>query len=188
MHQKYAEWAKMFRWYYKAFALDVAKYINAGRILDVGCGPGVFMEELSNVFKNAEVYGIDLDMNFCKISRVVCGDARSLPFKNHTFDLITLTYSLHDAGFTSLFEAKRCLKKGGVLAIKDINSEMQPNVKSMLLANLERNVGKEYAERIEKIIRSFPSPDFVAKFVGELFEIHHYRKLLVDFEIIAVVP
>lgn len=102
-------------------------------------------------------------------------------------DLLTLTYSLHDAGFTSLFEVKRCLKRGGVVAIRDINSEMPPNIRSMLLINLERNVGKEYAERIERAIKSFPPPDFVARFVGELFEIHNYRKLPVDFDIIAEV-
>ncbi len=186
MENKYAKWAEIFRWYYQLFAFKIREYINAKRILDVGCGPGIFMEELSKVFQNAEIYGIDINDKFCRMSGSIRGDAKFLPFKDEAFDLITFMYSLHDSGFRSLIEARRCLKKDGVVVIKDLNTEMSQLAKNCLLLTLEWNISREYAESIKLSMRYFPPPKFILNVISDLFSVKYYKEFLFDFEIIAI--
>lgn len=166
---RYSEWAEKFRLLYRAFVLKIAKLADAKKILDVECGSGILIDELSRVFDKAEIYGIDVNKDFCKMSNAVLGDARKLPFKSEAFDLITFSYSLHDVGLPTILEARGCLKEGGALAIRDLNSEMPEIVKNVTLRCLEENISKAYAEKIKRAIENFPKPDSIAKFVGDFF-------------------
>ena len=77
--------------------------IGAGdRVLDVGCGTGVFLRLAAD--RGAEVTGLDASENLLAVARgrapeaaLHHGDLQSLPFPDDAFDLVT--------GFTSFFFA-----------------------------------------------------------------------------------
>lgn len=69
---------------------------NAHRVLDVGCGTGVLLQEATSEYtgSNRITYGIDLDQDFLShcthnapSSLLTQGDAHNLPYSTSTFDL-----------------------------------------------------------------------------------------------------
>ncbi len=184
---KYRAWSEKFRWYYYVFALSLRAYVIPKRILDIGCGPGLFTEVLSDVFPEALVVGIDSSLEMCKASKGIWGDARRLPFKKKTFDLVTLHFALHDLEMDGVFEeVKRVLKNNGFLAIRDVNSDMPRIARQILLKIIEKNIDSVYVEYLLKKIEEFPTPSEIARHLSENFEIKRICENFFDFDIIAV--
>lgn len=102
----------------------IKSYVNKShlRILDVGCGSGY---TASSLREYGQVWGIDFSehsLKFCKENRIsnICqGDACSLPFKDESFDLITVLDLLEHLkeDKKGLDEIYRCLKSGGIAII-----------------------------------------------------------------------
>ena len=182
--ESYAVWAEKFRWYYKLFAMILKAYANPSRILDVGTGPGIFIDELKRVFPQAEVLGVDMSKNMCKSSRCLVADAKLLPFKDETFNLVTFVYSLHEIGTPAIYEAKRVLKRNGIIAIRDINPEIPKVLKHVLIEAL-KNVNRDYSSYIAERINSFPTLKSVSTELGKNFEIKRIGCNIFDFDIIA---
>ena len=99
------------------------------RILDVGCGPGVFEKELQDM----DITGIDASPEMIKLAgensgnRFIIGRAEELPFSDSSFDGVFFITSLEftqDYG-KSLDEAARVLKEGGKILILMLNPESQ---------------------------------------------------------------
>ncbi len=101
---------------------------RAGRgktLLDIGCGRGVFTDQLSEKF--SRVTGIDIIQEeiFAGSGRSGRGmssvmDAHQLAFKDETFDTITSRYTFHHLDLMRVSgEVKRCLKPGGKLVMVD---------------------------------------------------------------------
>ena len=184
---KYGVWSEKFRWYYYPFALSIRAYVIPQRILDIGCGPGVFTEVLRDVFPRSLVVGVDTSSEMCKASKCVRGDAHRLPFKSRTFELVTLHFTLHDLEIDRAFrEIRRILKDKGFLAIRDLNSEMPRIARSMLLEALERNIDKDYALYISKKIDDFLRPREISRKLSKNFEIKRICESFFDFDIIAM--
>jgi SAM-dependent methyltransferase len=64
--------------------------------LDVGCGPGLVMEELGDIF---EVHGLDRDESMVGVCRqkgltVVQGEAEAMPFEDDSFDVVYCSFLL----------------------------------------------------------------------------------------------
>jgi len=95
---------------------------SALKILDVGCGTGETTKFLSRF---GEVTGVDTAtqaVEFCKkrgLLDIKRGDAEHLPFKEGSFDLVTMLDLLEHIGNDSqaLKEAYRVLKSGGTLLL-----------------------------------------------------------------------
>jgi SAM-dependent methyltransferase len=67
-----------------------------GRVLDVGCGNGIFTLRLANA--GANVTGLDYSRHLLgqnAHSRLVCGDATSIPFPDRCFDMVFEANVLH---------------------------------------------------------------------------------------------
>ncbi|MBS6177124.1 MAG: class I SAM-dependent methyltransferase, partial [Clostridiales bacterium] len=93
-------------------------------ILDVGCGNGVFTQEVSATFPRSDITAIDIsipksfspgNITFLK------GSAEQLPFVSESFDLVITVLSLHhwkekNKGISEIY---RVLKKGGRIIIGD---------------------------------------------------------------------
>ena len=80
------------------------------RVLDIGCGTGI-----SSEFENF-VVGIDSSIELLKLNKKdkkILGRAESLPFKNHSFDLVISLTAIQnfDNANESLREIKRVGKK-----------------------------------------------------------------------------
>ena len=93
--------------------------------LDVGCGTGHLTQQLSLKHSPAMIYGLDIADGMLTVARekakdlsrqrFICGDAESLPFSNHRFDLIVSSFALQWCPDFSavLDEFHRVLKPGG---------------------------------------------------------------------------
>ena len=104
--------------------IDTNQDIN---VLDVGCGTGVYVDEL--VKRRFKVHGLDISKEMVKKSlitvseskkeevRLVVGDAEFLPFKSDYFDLIIGVGLLEylPSEINALSEFKRLLKPKGIL-------------------------------------------------------------------------
>lgn len=69
---------------------------NGGRLLEIGCGEGLMLSQLHQHNPRIEAYGIDSWSDVLSGTRnrlepsikLLCADARSLPFKGASFDII----------------------------------------------------------------------------------------------------
>ena len=91
----------------------------ANKILDVGCGTGVFLSHLNRL---GDAFGIDYSYDaliYCKnsnIEKISQADATSLPFKDNTFNSAMLLDIVEhvDRDAEVLREAFRTVKTGGL--------------------------------------------------------------------------
>jgi ubiquinone/menaquinone biosynthesis C-methylase UbiE len=106
--------------------------INPSQVADFGCGGGINVAKLIEMFPNAKVTGFDYSsvsvkeskkVNAREISNGVCdivqGDVSNAPFENETFDLITAFETIYfwPGPLTSFKEVYRTLKPGGTFLI-----------------------------------------------------------------------
>lgn len=98
--------------------------LKAGRILEVGCGTGHWLDKLQPVAQ--KLVGLDLSAGMLSQARrrqmpaeCVQGYARRLPFRSRTFDLVFCVNAIHhfEAPRAFVRESSRILRAGGVLAV-----------------------------------------------------------------------
>jgi len=183
--EKYRTWSEINRWYYRIFANEISKFARPEIMLDICSGPGTLGEELKKIF-NVQVVNIDLSIEMCRLSKGILGDAMSLPFKNEIFDLVTFCFALHELEVErAIKEAGRVLKKGGTIAIADLNPAVPDYLKIPLSAFLSAIFGVEYAENLLKKWRNLKSIDEIRCIIeGEGLKIESTVTRL-DFWIIA---
>ena len=127
---------------------------RVGRVLDIGCGPGLMTEAL--VERGGEVWGVDFlepalawaraeaeKASWGDRAHYVAGDAQALPFAAATFDTViamgVLEY-LSDA-YRFVAEVRRVLRPGGLLVIS-VPSRIAPY--HLAQSFLDRFVGPPY--------------------------------------------
>lgn len=102
--------------------------VPAGKVLDVGCGTGRFLESLPPCY---EPSGVDVSLGMLEIARekgldVVQAGGESLPFEDGSFDLVTTFAVLHhlidpDLVRATLAEMARVTRPGGAVIVWDHN-------------------------------------------------------------------
>ncbi len=91
----------------------VARYgLRAGSaVLDVGCGKGFLLYELTQLVPALDVHGLDISAYAIAhakpeiADRLICGDAATLPFENARFDCVISLATLHNLPIQALFAA-----------------------------------------------------------------------------------
>lgn len=178
----------------------IEKFKPGGKILDIGCGMGYFLEAAKKS-KNVkwEIYGLELNKSLRNRAnkqvkrQIIAGKMSSLPFKDRIFDCVTCFDVLeHDVNLeTNLEEIYRVLKNDGVLVVQAPNyiSAMAyicgsswdwwwpPDHVLHLSYNFLR---KTLIKKKFKILSSFTyenSHDFISNIKG-LFRKNYYYKLL----------
>jgi len=110
------QWDKAF-----FFRLASERLSNRGRILDLGCGRGYFLQ-----ISDDNAFGIDGNIKNLKeaqehCTKVVQGDILELPFSEATFDGIHCSHVIEHfdphSAYELLYEMNRVLKVGGILII-----------------------------------------------------------------------
>jgi ubiquinone/menaquinone biosynthesis C-methylase UbiE len=102
------------------------------RLLDIGCGTGVFAARVVHQFPQIQVWGIDLCEGMLRQCaarrqaargrfRLVQADSERLPFADDSFDVVTCSNSFHHYPRQDrvLAEMHRVLRLGGRLLIID---------------------------------------------------------------------
>jgi ubiquinone/menaquinone biosynthesis C-methylase UbiE len=127
-HQRYrqqAEWTRELRRY----IFDKTGLKHGSRLLEVGCGTGVILSQLKS-----PAFGLDIALDSLKQAKIhtqnrsplSCGDARSLPFANDSFDLVFCHFLLLwlPDPLQALAEMRRVVKAGGeIIAFAEPNYE-----------------------------------------------------------------
>jgi SAM-dependent methyltransferase len=118
--------------------------LDGGSVADIGCGSGTWLLEFAQ-WGATNLYGIDLDES--RIGRakagfpsanVSGGDARSLPWKDRSFDLVS-QFTLFSSILNSVVKTQiaqemwRVLKPGGVILWFDlrVNNPRNANVRGV---------------------------------------------------------
>jgi Methylase involved in ubiquinone/menaquinone biosynthesis len=110
---------------FKQRMLELCNVKDGDNVLDVGCGNGKLIYEISRMAQ-IKAYGIDISPNMIKeckkqyqnIEFAVTSGER-LPFDDDSFDILTICCVLHHLHDPQKFfaEAKRVLVKGGILLV-----------------------------------------------------------------------
>lgn len=98
-------------------------------LLDVGCGTGELLKEISNLGIAQQLSGIDISSKMIDIAKeklketatLLLGDSEELPFNDQSFDAVVCNDSFHHYPTPSkvIKEFARVLKKDGILIIGD---------------------------------------------------------------------
>ncbi|CAG8762666.1 16436_t:CDS:2, partial [Dentiscutata erythropus] len=155
------------------FSSPIRNELNNGelKILDVGCGFGTWLFEMSSDFQNCQFVGVDKTpqhfiANKPKNVDFVSADVtKGLPFNDESFDFIhiqNLVFDLRDKQWDSLIrECVRVLRPGGYIEItetkfgaKSFGPELEKLEKNMIDFLTERKINTLIVDRIEDIMNS----------------------------------
>lgn len=129
-------------------------HVSYKSVLDIGCGDGFTLRELLRLgIRPSNCYGIDASEDRIKDAKeysapsmqFVVGDAKKLPYKDKTFDIVTL-FTLLSSVISKeerkqiISEAKRVLAPNGIIIVYEqnetINSEREKGVSKKELTEL----------------------------------------------------
>ena len=125
---------RMFGDFYRIVAGQVVEKLHAGRVLDIGTGPGKLPILIASDNPMLRVTGLDLSADMVKIASEEAqrqglknvefrqGNASELPFPDREFDLVLTTLSFHHwkQPEKGLDEIYRVLREGGEAWIYDV--------------------------------------------------------------------
>ena len=138
--------------------IDFSGMKAGDRVLDVCCGTG------DQAFYYAEAgimaTGIDLDPNMLKLTgkdkrkkalhnvSFQIADARNLPFKDSSFDYVSISFALHEKERTArdkiISEMRRVVKKEGALIFIDFQVPLPKTLFSHLIKAIEFIAGRDH--------------------------------------------
>ena len=140
----------------------VTRYVQAAggadrvRLLDVACGTGRTLHQLSRAHPAMRYYGVDLSPAYVRTARNRLADvaevalavenAEQLPFADGTFDVVTSVYLFHElprnARRNVVAEMFRVTKPGGIVVLED-SAQL---VESADIASALREFPREFHE------------------------------------------
>lgn len=126
--------SRIFSDFYGIVARQVEDRLQAGRVLDIGTGPGKLPILIASDSPMLQVTGLDLSADMVKIAEKEAqrrglknaefrqGNASALPFPDREFDLVITTLSFHHwkQPEQGLGEIYRVLREGGEAWIYDV--------------------------------------------------------------------
>lgn len=133
----------IFQRHYELVAGDIINYYPAGKILDIGTGPGWLLEKIYRISPESEITGLDISFSMVEKARknminsglsglveVMQGEACKIPFNDSYFDIITSTGSMHHwkNPTAALNEIYRVLKPGGHALLYDLVSDTPDDI------------------------------------------------------------
>jgi SAM-dependent methyltransferase len=132
---------------------------TAERVLEVGCGTGLYLSAL-----DPGVFGTDISVPYVRFlhgrgRRVFASDARALPIRTGSVDLVYCVNVLHhldDASVGSVLrEMWRVCRPGGAVVAVDIVHARRGNRLGRLLRRLDRGGFVRQREQFADLIRTW---------------------------------
>jgi ubiquinone/menaquinone biosynthesis C-methylase UbiE/pimeloyl-ACP methyl ester carboxylesterase len=113
------------------YALSVIDKIAPDRLIDIGCGPGAFLEEVQKHFPDIQLNALDLSEEMIEETKsrlsdtaiVTVGDSENMPLEDEQYGVVTCNMSIHHYPHPqkAVNEMYRILKKGGYLLLNDMD-------------------------------------------------------------------
>ncbi|GBC09797.1 hypothetical protein RclHR1_09110004 [Rhizophagus clarus] len=141
------------------------------KVLDVGCGPGTWLLELSNTYTNSQFFGFDMtpiypqEIKPNNLNFIEGNIFNGLPFSDNEFDFVhmesmTLIFTRDQWNFV-LSELIRVTKSGGFIEVVEpyiISDEAGPIFKKLhggiYNSSLKRNVDMKLIRNLDSIFES----------------------------------
>jgi len=123
------------------WVLDRIPWHGGERILDVGCGNGLYYSKLKKRGIEFDYYGLDLMSSMAahhplkgNNSRLLLADAEQLPFPAHSFDIVMANHMLHHVENieAALLEFRRILAPGGLVVIATNSMATMPELQVLM--------------------------------------------------------
>lgn len=183
-----------------------------GRMLETGCGTGMFIRSVKYYRPDLELYGCDISkaaINIAKKNKEYnihyeVGNASSLPYEEETFDIVAMMDVLEHLGDIkgALREARRVLKEGGILHLL-VPCEANRFTLHWLMWKLKigHNLKRIYAGHIQRLTRQsihnfikeekfkIIKETFSFHFIGQIYDIFFdyfprifQKKKIIDYE------
>jgi ubiquinone/menaquinone biosynthesis C-methylase UbiE len=179
---KYAKWAEnteAMRDGYRKLAEKAASELQAGKVLEIGPGPGYVSMEIAKLLPEIEVIGLDLsdamieiaeknarEYGFSERVKFKKGDASEMPFEDSSFDFAISSGSLHHW-------------KKPTKVFDEIYRVLKPN-RSALISDLRKDAPKEQIEKWEKAIDSRIMRWGLRHSFGESYTAQEVEKIIND--------
>lgn len=153
----------------------VAQLLNPrtnSSFLDVGCGTGILLEQLSKKDESLKLTGVDISIGMIEKARrklansksctLLVGSGNNLSFKTNTFDYVTCCTSLHHHPDTkkSIAEMYRVVKPNGKVLILDVFMEGIIRKANYWIDNILLREGKTFAYTREQMFTFFHTVGF----------------------------
>ena len=149
---------------HRTWKKEFVKKINLNKrknlILDLGCGTGDIFNEINNKYKNykSSIFLVDPNIEMIKLGKKKIKKkneiwlnyyGENLPFKNNSFDLVTMSFSLRNVESISktLFEIKRILKKNGQFICLEFGK-----VKNLALSSIYKIYSDNFIPKLGKTV------------------------------------
>jgi ubiquinone/menaquinone biosynthesis C-methylase UbiE len=171
------------------WALDLVPMRGDERVLDIGCGNGLFLEELERRGHEGSVFGGDLSVGMLRAARtrssatLLLADAQALPFRDNTFDHVLAMHMLYHVPDRALAvsEMARVLRPEGAAFVLTNSVHHLEELNALLVAASGLPVGRAYM----RFSAESGAPELKAHFRS--VERHDARAQLVVTEAQAVV-
>lgn len=178
--------------YWRRFAIKKADIKPDDKVLDICCGTGMMTREIAKIVgEKGEVIGLDFSEKMLKIARektskfrykerinFIQGNAMSLPFKENTFDAVTVGWGLRNVpDITKVIgEMVRVVKPGKKIISIDMGKPEIPLFKELYWIYFEKIIpllGKLIAHKkdaykyLYESSKAFPHQKELAKMFEE---------------------
>jgi 2-polyprenyl-6-hydroxyphenyl methylase/3-demethylubiquinone-9 3-methyltransferase len=172
-----------------AFVDQIARWSDASRILEIGCGEGAVTERLVRAFPRAHILAIDVAPN---VGRLFRGNASRVEFRRAfaedvvaeqpaAFDLVILADVIHHVPLrlrrSLLDSARRALSPGGRMVFKDWVRHFTPAHAACYLAD-RYLTGDDVHYLSEDELRAYAREIFGAQAVVDAAYIRPWRSNL----------
>jgi ubiquinone/menaquinone biosynthesis C-methylase UbiE len=163
----------------RRWVLDQVAWPADARVLDVGCGPGRYLEKLAEHVPDARSIGMDLSAGMAaeasEFARVLVGDAQFLPFGDATFDGLIAAHMLYHVPDvdTAVLEFARVLKPNAYALVVLNGRDHLREMRRLIGAALRDLVGTDYvvpARSTERFTLETASPTLARAFDVERCE------------------
>lgn len=105
------------------FIKNIIPFKGEGRILDIGCGSGLYLALLKNI--GWDTYGVEVNKYACEYAKnlginIFCGELEEANFPSNYFDVIRIVHVLEHLPFPlqSFMEIRRILKPNGIIYLE----------------------------------------------------------------------
>lgn len=111
---------------------------DLGRLLDVGCGPGLYLRDIYDAGRPTRLVGVDLSAGMLKEAHsadasLAVADAQRLPFRTEIFDTALCMHVLHHVPHipSAVAELRRVVRRGGSVLVSTNGSQHQRRLREL---------------------------------------------------------